>query len=79
MDELRAWIGERVRGIDPGELTDTTPLFEERYLTSPHVPELLLLLERLRGDFIDIESLQPGDFRDIETIASRFLPAEARS
>ena len=75
-DVLRAWIAERVRGLEPAELRDDTALFENRYLTSPHVPELILLLERLRGDFIDIESLQPGDFRDIDTIAARFLAPE---
>ena len=57
---------------DDGALTDSTPLFEERRLRSLHLPELLLLLERLRGEPIDVDDLRPGDFRDIDTLVSRF-------
>jgi len=41
-----------------------------------HLPELLLLLERLRGEPIDVEDLRPGDFRDIDTLVLRFGPAQ---
>jgi hypothetical protein len=54
------------------EITDRTALFEQRHLRSVHLPELLLLLERLRGAPIDVESLSAGDFRDIDTIVTRF-------
>src|ERR1700722_8530144 len=57
---------------DDGALTDSTPLFEERRLRSLHLPELLLLLERLRGEPIDVGEPRPGDFRDIDTLVSRF-------
>jgi hypothetical protein len=33
--------------------------------------------ERLRGHPIDADRLQPGDFRDIQTIAARFLAPDA--
>jgi len=58
-----------------GELTDSSPLFEERRLRSLHLPELLLLLERLRGEPIDVDDLRPGDFRDIDTLVRRFCGA----
>jgi hypothetical protein len=66
---LRAWVRAKT-GADG--LTDLTPLFEGRRLRSVHVPELLLLLERLRGAPIDVEGLRPGDFRDIDTLVRRF-------
>jgi hypothetical protein len=71
-DRLRAWV--RTKTADPGGdgFTDRTPLFEERHLRSVHLPELLLLLERLRGAPIDVENLRPGDFRDIDTMVLRF-------
>ncbi|WP_373234572.1 hypothetical protein [Mycobacterium marinum] len=70
-EALRSWVFTRAPGIEPAEFTDQTPLFEERHLRSVHVPELLLLLERLRGSPIDIEDLRPGDFRDIDTMVCR--------
>ena len=70
-ETLRSWVLEKGTP-DQGALTDTTPLFEERRLRSLHLPELLLLLERLRGGPIDVDDLQSGDFRDIDTLVSRF-------
>jgi hypothetical protein len=77
--ELRAWVAGKARDLPPGGLTDDLPLLAGRHLTSLHIPELLLLLERLRGSAIDADRLQPGDFRDIRTIAARFLGPEAAS
>jgi hypothetical protein len=78
LDALREWVASKARDLPPTGLTDDLPLLEGRYLTSLHVPELILLLERLRGQAIDVEQLRPGDFRDIATIAARFLPAAIR-
>lgn len=76
---LREWIRSKARDLDPAALTDTTPLFEQRHLRSLHVPELLLFLERLRGEPIDVEDLAAGDFRDIDTLMARFGPTRASS
>jgi len=76
---LREWVLSKSKGLDPVALTDTTAIFEQRYLRSLHVPELLLLLERLRGEPIDVEDLQAGDFRDIDTLMARFGPARTSS
>ena len=51
-------------------LTDQTPLFANRCLRSVHLPELLL--QRLSGVPIEVDDLQPGDFRDIDTLVRRF-------
>ncbi len=69
---LRSWVLTKAKDRGSAALTDTTPLFEERRLRSLHVPELLLLLERLRGAPIDVEDLRPGDLRDIDTLVLRF-------
>jgi hypothetical protein len=71
--ELRAWILTKNQDLDPATLTDSTPLFADRYLRSVHLPELILLLERLRGAPIEVEDFGEGDFRDIDTLVSRFL------
>lgn len=77
VDTLRAWVAGKARDLPPQGLTDDLPLLEGRHLTSLHIPELLLLLERLRGREIDVERLQAGDFRDLRTITARFLAADA--
>ena len=60
---LRAWVADRNPGLDPGTLTDQTPLISTRLVTSLHVVELLLLIEELRAAPVDPRSLAPGAFR----------------
>lgn len=69
---LRSWVLTKAPGLSADGLTDRTPLFEERHLRSVHLPELLMLLERLRAAPIEVEDLRPGDFRDIHTMVDRF-------
>lgn len=76
-DTIRSWAISRAKSPAPDQIDDTTPLFADRHLTSLHVPELLLLLERLRGEPIDPEGLLPGDFRDVSTIVKRFCTLRA--
>jgi hypothetical protein len=73
IDQLRAWIAGKARDLPPQGLTDDLPLLAGRHLTSMHIPELILLLERLRGQEIEIDRLQGGDFQDINTIRAKFL------
>lgn len=71
--ELRSFVLAKAREAQrPEDLTDQTPLLADGWLRSVHLPELLLLMERLRGTQIDVEELKPGDFRDIDTLVSRF-------
>jgi hypothetical protein len=75
---LRAWILTKATTLDEQTLTDQTPLFTARHLRSVHLPELILLLERLTGSPIDVENLTAGDLRDIETMLGKFA-AQATS
>jgi hypothetical protein len=71
--ELRSFVlGKAKAPLRPEDLTDQTPLLTDGWLRSVHLPELLLLMERLRGAPIDVEDLRPGDFHDIDTIVTRF-------
>jgi hypothetical protein len=38
-----------------------------------HVPDLILLIERLSGRLVDVTALEPGDLRDIDTIMRRLV------
>lgn len=66
--QLRAWVSEKT-GV---EVTDHSQIFADRTLRSVHIPELLLVMERLRGAPIDVEQLRPTDFSDIDTLVTRF-------
>lgn len=78
-EALRSWVLDKAKNLDGSVLTDKTPLFEQRYLRSLHLPELLLFIERLSGEPIEVDDLRPGDFRDIDTLVLRFCTAQVRS
>jgi hypothetical protein len=78
-EALRCWVLDKAKNLDGSVLTDKTPLFEERYLRSVHLPELLLFIERLAGVPIEVDDLRPGDFRDIDTLVLRFCTAQVPS
>ncbi|MFJ8314152.1 MULTISPECIES: hypothetical protein [unclassified Streptomyces] len=76
-DGLRAWV--RTKVTEGVHLDDQTALFEQRHLRSIHLPELILLLERLSGAPIDVEELNPRDFRSIDAMLLRYGRAGAAS
>ena len=71
--QIRDWIVRTSARIAATELCDRTPLIEWRILTSAEVMDLILFLEELRGEVIDVETLGPGIFRDIDTIYRCFF------
>ncbi|MBV1855900.1 hypothetical protein [Catellatospora tritici] len=67
--ELRMFVRRYAGDV---AITDETPLFTLRVLRSVHLPELIILLERLRGAPIDVEQLRMGDFDGIDAMLARF-------
>jgi hypothetical protein len=54
-------------------------LFEQRVLTSLHLPELILLIERLRREPVDVTTLTAADVASIDAIVARwFAPGADR-
>ena len=72
-DSLRRWIAAKNGKLEAVQITDQLPIIEQRILTSLHTLEMLLYIEELRGKSIEIESLSPGMFRDLDTIYRRFF------
>lgn len=66
---VRAFVVQRAQGL---VVDDDTPLLKQRVLRSIHLPELIILLERMRGAPIDVERLGHGDFDSIDAIVERF-------
>jgi hypothetical protein len=71
-EALREWIVRTSGRIGHEALRDDTPILEQRILTSLHVLELVLFLEQVTGRPIDVGRLQPGVFRDVDTICRSF-------
>lgn len=72
-EALIAWVRARNPDIGGEAVTETTPLVEQRLLTSLQLAEFLLFLEERRGRAIDVTQLEPGAFADVRTIVRRFL------
>ena len=70
---LKTWLTKNARSAV--RIDDDTPLLEQRLITSLQVVELVLLIEELSGLPIDAALLEPGSFRDVNTICARFFQA----
>jgi hypothetical protein len=75
-ERLREWV-LRNAALPVAQLDERTPLLESGLLTSFQVMELILFLEELRGRPLDVTRLEPGVFRDLESIRLAFLGEEA--
>lgn len=70
---LRDWIVNVSGKIEPGQLSDETPLIEERIITSLQVMDLILFLEKLSGRPVEVEQLKAGAFRNINALYQNFF------
>ncbi len=70
---LRDWIAKKSGKIRPEDLSDQTPIIEQRIISSLQVMDLIFFLEQLSGRAIEVDDLKPGVFRDINTIYRNFF------
>jgi hypothetical protein len=74
---LRLWVASTGDALDAADTSlDRERLFEQRLLTSLHVPELILLIEHLTGAPVDVLALTAGDIASIDAIIERFFAPE---
>lgn len=72
--KLRDWIIDRAKE-KPDEMADDTPILERGILSSLDVVELILFIERIKGDEVDMEKIQPETIRDVDSIYRAFFGA----
>lgn len=70
--QLRDWIVDRAKE-KPDALSDDTPIMENGILSSLDVVELILFIERIRGDEVDTDALEPDSIRDVNAIYQTFF------
>jgi acyl carrier protein len=76
---LRVWLIQRNGWIKPDELTDETPIIEQRIVSSLQITDLILFLEKLAGHAIDVERLRPGVFRSVDAIYNNFFAEQSHA
>jgi acyl carrier protein len=71
--DLREWISQKSGKMRPEDISDDTPIIEQRIIKSLQIPDLILYIEEHTGRSIDVEQLKPGVFRNIDTIYRNFF------
>lgn len=71
--QLRSWILENCKEPPSGGLTDETPILEAGLLSSLQVVEFILFVESVRGDEIDLDSLEPEVLTNLNTVYDEFF------
>jgi acyl carrier protein len=74
---LRAWILTTSGKVKPEDLTDETPIIEQRIISSLQIMDLILFLEQMMDRSLDVEQLKPGVFRSISVIYRNFFEEAA--
>lgn len=73
--QLRSWIRSRAKLAPSRELKDDTPILDQGILSSLDVAELILYIESLKGEEVDIDSIEPKVLRNIDTLYVAFFGA----
>lgn len=76
-NEIRQWIARKNGKIDAAAIQDDTLILEQRIVSSLHVMELVLFLEKLRRRPLVLEELQPSAFRSIDSLYATFFTEAA--
>ncbi len=74
--EIKNWVLRKNSKVSPADVEYTTPLLEKKIISSLHVMELILYLEKLSGKKLKLDQLKPAVFQNIETIYSHFFPGQ---
>lgn len=73
---LRQWVLKNSNKIAAGDLSDDTAIIEQRIITSLQIMDLILFIETLTNCPIEVDSLKPGAFRNLNTIYKSFFQKE---
>ena len=71
-ETLRNWLA-RQAGTQATAIGDDLPLIEQRVINSLMVLDLLLFLEKLRGEPVDPRAIEPRAFASLDAICQHFL------
>ncbi|MGZ3742400.1 MAG: hypothetical protein ACXVB1_03585 [Pseudobdellovibrionaceae bacterium] len=70
---LRQWVLKKSKKVTDAELRFETHLLESRILSSLHVMELILEVEKIKGTKFNLKNIKPGAFNSIDNIYNSFF------
>lgn len=73
VEKLSVWILDRANVENRSAFNAQTKIIDDGLLTSLDVVELILFIEDLRGEEVDIESLEPASFANIDSLVETFF------
>ena len=72
--KLKNWVVGKSKNIESvDQISDDTPILEQRLITSLQVMDLILFIQSMSATAVQIENLKPGVFKDINTIYTNFF------
>lgn len=74
---LREWIVRRAQASADRVLQDNTPILAPGLLSSLDVVELILFIESLRGEEVEVDSIEPEALTDVNSLYDTFFRASA--
>jgi acyl carrier protein len=74
---LRKWIVTRAQASADKVLQDDTPILAPGLLSSLDVVELILFIESLRGEEVEVDSIEPEALTDVNSLYETFFRASA--
>lgn len=69
------WILSKNPKIDPTQIDSTTALLEKKILSSLHIMDLILFIEKTTGRRADLTQLKPTAFKTVDSIVESFFYA----
>ncbi len=70
---LKQWVLKKSAKISESDLNYQTQLLEGRIISSLHIMELILEVEKIKGSKFNLKNIKPGAFNSIDSIYSSFF------
>lgn len=72
-ESLKAWVLKKNPQMESSDVDYDTHLLATRIISSLHIMEIILEIEKLKGEKFNIKSIKPGVFNSINTIYAAFF------
>jgi acyl carrier protein len=72
-ESLKAWVLKKNPKIQSADLDFDTHLLATRIISSLHIMEVILEIEKLKGERFNLKNLKPGAFNSINSIYAAFF------
>jgi acyl carrier protein len=72
-ESLKAWVLKKNPKMQSTEIDFDTHLLATRIISSLHIMEVILEIEKIKGEKFNLKNLKPGVFNSINSIYSAFF------